>query len=248
MQRFISHQLIMSIYPPPSRYPSIFNPTDFSTFSTDTYLSTADANSTYAKLAGGQTIVAQETFSGGIKSDTIVPATTGGTVTITGNSSQTGDLTISGNVTQNSGYSTSLRTTTINGTATVTRLLQSGSTSENSFAGNCSFSNNLIQGSLTTFATSFGTAATTHTITSTQLSWLGNNNWSGELKLFADDSSANAGISIVYLHKPSSTLFLTQGYKSTSMTTFTTAVASTTSLTVTLTNSCRLCWIFTGAT
>ena len=237
----------MSVYPPPSSYPAIFNPSVFSSYSNDLSLSTAQADATYAKLAGGQTIVATETFSGGIKTNTIVPAT-GTDVTITGNSSQTGNLTISGNITQNSGYNTSLRTTSINGTATITRVIQSGTTAENSFAGNCTFSQNVVQGSITTFASSFGTAATTHTITSTELSWLANSNWSGELKLFADDSSANAGVFVVYLHKPSSTLFRTEGAKSTSMTTFTVTVASNSSLTVTLTNSCRLCWIFTGAT
>lgn len=237
----------MSIYPAPTRYPSIFNPADFSSFSNDSYLSTADANSTYAKLAGGQTIVAQETFSGGIKTNSIVPATGTG-ITITGNSSQTGNMTITGNMTQNSGYSTNLQTTTVTGTMQATRIVAGGTTAENSFAGNTTFSKNLIQGSMTTFASSFGTAATTHTITSTELSWLGNNNWSGELKLFADDSSANAGVFVVYLHKPSTTLFRTEGAKSTSMTTFTVTVASNTSLTVSLSNSCRLAWIFTGAT
>ena len=237
----------MSIYPAPTRYPSIFNPADFSSFSNDSYLSTADANSTYAKLAGGQTIVAQETFSGGIKTNSIVPATGTG-ITITGNSSQTGNMTITGNMTQNSGYSTNLQTTTVTGTMQATRIVAGGTTAENSFAGNTTFNANVIQGSMTTFASSFGTAATTHTITSTQLSWLGNNNWSGELKLFADDSSANAGVFVVYLHKPSTTLFRTEGAKSTSMTTFTVTVASNTSLTVTLSSSCRLAWIFTGAT
>lgn len=236
----------MSIYPAPTRYPSIFNSAVFSSYDSNTSLSTSDANSIYAKLAGGQTIVAQETFTGGVKTASLT--TPSGELSITGNVSATGNLTVTGNITQSTGYSTSLRTTTVNGTLQATRIATTSTTQDSSVAGNLSLSGNVSFNTPLMRGSTWATAATTHTITSTQLPYLGQNNWCGELKLFADDSSSNSGFSVVYLHKPSTTLFLTQGTKSTSMTTFTANVASNTSVLVTLSNSCRLSWLFTGAT
>lgn len=230
----------MSVYPAPSSYPSIFNPAVFSSYSNDSYLSTSDANLTYAKLAGGQTIIGQETFAGGIKTNSVTPAT--GTAVSLGSSSlsttgnvSTGALDVTGNITQSSGGYTTLRFLTATNSSSIARLTVTNK--------------ELIMGSVTTLASSFGSAATTHTITSTELSWLANNGWNGELKLFADDEAVatNGAISVVYLHKPGSTLTVVQGNRSTS-TTITTTAASNTSLTVALSNSCRLCWIFTGAT
>lgn len=183
--------------------------------------------------------MAQETFAGGILTNTVGLAS-GSQLTV--NATDTvfdGTLTATGDIASDTSLSApTVGTYTLNvtGTASIPSLtLTSGMT----------------MGSITTLFAAFGTSATTHTITSTQLSWLGNNNWSGELKLFADDVSGgtgtNAGISILYLAKPSTTLYVTQGSKATSMGTFTTTFTNTT-LTVTLSNSCRLCWIFTGAT
>lgn len=237
----------MSVYPPPTRYPAIFNPSIFSSYSNDSYLSTADANSTYAKLAGNQTIIGQETFAGGIKTNSIIPATgsnvnfSNSSLTTTGNVS-TGALDVTGNITQSSGGYTTLRFLTATNTSSIARLTLTN--------------RELNMGNVTTLASSFGSSASTHTITSTELSWLANSGWNGELKLFADDGSAatNGAISVVYLHKPGSTLSVVQGARSSS-TTITTTAASNTSLTVSLINpstsagvSCRLCWIFTGAT
>lgn len=224
----------MSVYPAPSRYPSIFNPALFWSYTSGT-LTSAQADATYAKLAGGQTIVAQETFAGGILTNTVGLAS-GSQLTV--NATDTVfNGTVSGTElsadTLLSAPSTTTNALNVTGTASIPSLtLTSGMT----------------MGSITTlFAASFGTSATTHTITSTQLSWLGNTGWNGELKIFADDQGTNGAVSVVYLHKPGSTLSVIQGARSTS-TTINTTVASNTSITVTLSVSCRICWIFMGAT
>lgn len=64
----------MSVYPAPTRNASIFNPALFtSSSSSSTTLTVSQANSTYAKLAGGQTILSQETFQGGVLTNAIGP-------------------------------------------------------------------------------------------------------------------------------------------------------------------------------
>jgi len=251
----------MSVYPPPSSYPAIFNPAVFVSDSSGSGISSAEADATYAKLAGGQTIVAQETFSGGIKTNTIVPAT-GTDVTITGNSSQTGNLTISGNITQNSGYSTSLRTTTINGTATVTRLIQSGSTSENSFAGNCTFSQNVFLGSSTILASSW-TASTlsgsTYSYT-ISLSSITSGDFAGQIYISVKNTTTASLLSQLnyFAVKANGVLTLTSTssppnnfgtYTLNSVTTNKLTVASSnTAITVsTYTTSSSVCWYFVGA-
>lgn len=64
----------MSVYPPPTRNASIFNPSLFILSSSSEFLTGAQADYIYAQLAGGQTIAAQETFSGGILTNTIEPS------------------------------------------------------------------------------------------------------------------------------------------------------------------------------
>ena len=303
----------MSIYPPPSSYPAIFNPSVFSSYSNDSYLSTAQADATYAKLAGGQTIVAQETFSGGILTNTIsnlsgsqvsvdtdllyatgsigtpfnVTATgdvqggaliatntstladatadsltCNGTLLCNGNISQTGNLTISGNITQNSGYSTSLRTTTITGTATLTRLIQSGTTSENSFAGNCSFSQNVFLGSSTVRASSW-TASTlsgsTYSYT-ISLSSITSGDFAGQIYISVKNTTTASLLSQLnyFAVKANGVLTLTSTssapnnfgtYTLNSVTTNKLTVAySNTAITVsTYTTSSSVAWYFVGA-
>jgi len=233
----------MSIYSAPARYPSIFNPWLFNSTKSSSSsssssgggvslsdLTLAQANALYAKLAGNETIVGKETFTGGILTNNI-GLQSGIELTVTADRLQvTGDIRSSADI--EAGQTIYADQLNVTSTASIPTLtLTSG----------------LIQGSFTTLFSAFGAAATTHTITSTQLSWLANNNWSGELKLFVDDGSTNAGISILYLAKPSTTLFVTQGSKATSMGKFETTNTNT-QLTVTLTNSCRLAWIFIGAT
>jgi len=219
----------MSIYPPPTRVPAIFNPADFNSYNSSN-VSLEYINATFAKLAGGQTIVAQETFSGGIKTNA-VDLLSGSQLTVTAPASQfTGNVAVSGSAT--------IPSLTVSSSATIPTLTLTSS---------------MVTGSITTLWRSYeSTVATTRTITSTQLSWLADTNWHGELKIFAEDTTTNGGISVVYLHKPSSTLSLSQGAKSTNLTTFTVTVASNTSLTVTTTSTtstgCKIAWIFTGAT
>lgn len=243
----------MSIYPAPTRYPSIFNPADFSSFSNDSYLSTADANSTYAKLAGGQTIVAQETFSGGIKTNSIVPATGTG-ITITGNSSQTGNMTITGNMTQNSGYSTNLQTTTVTGTMQATRIVAGGTTAENSFAGNTTFNANVgfgspfIKGSSWT-ASIFTSGNYSLTITSSALPFLSQTNFQGQLCVFARNGSTNSGMLNFYLIKRNGGTIATTA-SSTPPTNFTTLSLSATSNTIVVstgTTASDISCLFIGA-
>lgn len=236
----------MSVYPPPTRYPAIFNPSIFSSYSNDSYLSTADANSTYAKLAGNQTIIGQETFAGGIKTNSIIPATGtdvslgSSSLTTTGNVN-TGALNVTGNITQSSGGYTTLRFLTATNSSYIARLTITN--------------RELIMGSVTTLASSFGSAATTHTITSTELPLLASNGWNGELKVFVDAQNATdannvAGVFFVVLTKPATTLTVTSinVYKSAALTTFTVAAASNTSLTVTVgPTACKMSWLFTGA-
>ena len=176
----------MSVYPPPTEDASIFNPSYFVPTTEGVTAAYVDLN--YLKKAGGQTVVAAETFTGGILTNSITPSSgdsvgvignvnvsgaiagtlstaaqpnvtsvgtltslsVSGSVAITGNSSQTGNLTISGNIIQNSGYVTQLRTTTITGTATVSRLIASSTTSgNNTFAADVICSANVsVAGSL----------------------------------------------------------------------------------------------------
>lgn len=262
----------MSVYPPPERNSTIFNPADFSEL--NNYLTTSSADATYAKLAGGQTITAQETFAGGVKTASIV--------------SSSGELEVTGNVTSSNltnfllpiGASLRIANDNSDSSSQKLRLYNTGTDAYIDWAGtggNLYFRSGTTLGirgtvnstgwsltnvtatvykigSVSTFATTFGNSATSHTVTSSDLSWLSTNNWAGELKLFADNTSTNqSGIHVVYLYKPSTTLYLTAGSKGTNMTTFEATVASNVSLTVTTkvsstdTTGCRLAWIFTGA-
>jgi hypothetical protein len=74
----------MSIYNPPSQDLPIFNPIywDTSANSSDDYLTSAEASSTYAKLAGNQTIIGFETFSGGVKTETLQSITPGNSINV----------------------------------------------------------------------------------------------------------------------------------------------------------------------
>lgn len=74
----------MSIYNPPTQDLPIFNPIywDTSANSSDNYLTSAEANSTYAKLSGNQTIIGFETFSGGVKTETLQSITAGNSISI----------------------------------------------------------------------------------------------------------------------------------------------------------------------
>jgi hypothetical protein len=281
-------------------------------------ISSAEADATYAKLAGGQTIVGEETFAGGILTNIITPSsgsqvsvdtdllyatgsigtpfsvTAAGDVegatltatasssladasctslsctgtaslqntTVTGNITQTGNLTISGNITQNSGYSTSLRTTTINGSCTVTRVIQSGTTSENSFAGNCSFSKNVFLGSSTILASSW-TASTlsgsTYSYT-ISLSSITSGDFAGQIYISVKNTTTASLLSQLnyFAVKANGVLTLTSTssapnnfgtYTLNSVTTNKLTVASSnTDITVsTYTTSSSVCWYFVGA-
>jgi hypothetical protein len=224
----------MSIYPPPTRVPAIFNPADFISYNSSN-VSLEYINATFAKLAGGQTIVAQETFSGGIKTNA-VDILSGSQLTVTAPTSQfTGNVAVSGSAT--------IPSLTVSSSATIPALTLTSS---------------MVAGSITTLFASFGSNATTHTITSTQLSWLAENNWTGEMKIFADDGTSYGGIVTYYLVRYSSTLSMTQvpTSKYTNMSTFDATVATTSGVstitvnvkrTTTDTTGAKISWIFIGA-
>lgn len=278
----------MSVYPAPTRYPSIFNPALFSSFSTDTYLSTADANSTYAKLAGGQTIVAEETFTAGIKTATVTTPSNAlsitGNVTVSNTSSQAFLSVKSGNNstllqtdTSGNGYLDTAQQLYIRPGGTTKCILTTGgllgvnmssvSTLINKNAavycnGGLYVNNNIeCAGGQLTLGTPIirgsswtTSAATSHTITSTDLPYLASNGWTGEFKVFVDDQNTteannNAGIYSVVLMKPATTLSIQNiyVYKSTNITTFTVTAASNTTLTIAVTPACKMSWLFTGA-
>jgi len=242
----------MSVYPAPSSYPAIFNPAVFVSDSSGSGLSTAEADATYAKLAGSQTIVGEETFTGGILTNTIGPSS-GTTVSIgqnllyaEGSIGSAFDITAVGDV-----QGATLIATNSSDLADATATsLTCGSAS---FSNNVSFGTPFIRGSSWS-----SSSATTHTITSTALSVLGSNNWTGELKLFADDGTSYGGIVNYFLVRYTDTLSMSQvaTSKFTNMSTFD-AVATTTSgsstITVTMkrtstdTTGAKLSWLFTGA-
>ena len=62
----------MSVYPPPTEDASIFNPSYF--VSTTEGVTAAYVDLLYLKKAGGQTVVAAETFTGGILTNSITPS------------------------------------------------------------------------------------------------------------------------------------------------------------------------------
>ncbi|NBO26234.1 MAG: hypothetical protein EBU96_05485 [Actinobacteria bacterium] len=104
----------MSVYPPPTRTTAIFNPVDFiGASSASEYVTQSYVDDNYLKKSGGQSVLALETFQGGIATNEIEPYT--GT-----------DINFAGNITQDSGKTTSLNTTTVNGTVTCSRLICSG--------------------------------------------------------------------------------------------------------------------------
>lgn len=73
----------MSVYPAPTRNAGIFNPTNFGGGDSST-ITTSYLDANYLKISGGQTVVAKETFSGGIKTSTI--ESSNGVVTLSGTS------------------------------------------------------------------------------------------------------------------------------------------------------------------
>lgn len=88
----------MSIYPAPSSYPAIFNPEVFLPKSSGSGLSSAQADAKYAKLAGNQTIVGAETFTGGILTNNITPTSPSNQVTVSSGMTVTDDLAVSNNL------------------------------------------------------------------------------------------------------------------------------------------------------
>lgn len=123
----------MSVYPPPTRNASIFNPTLFILSSSSEFLTGAQATYIYAQLAGGQTIAAQETFSGGIKTNSIAPAT-GSTVAVSGTA------TFATDITQSAGTA-ALKTVTATSVSNSGTLTQTGAAT---FTGNITANSKLF--------------------------------------------------------------------------------------------------------
>jgi len=118
----------MSVYPPPTRNTSIFNSTDFGA-TTSTTVTQTFVDTYYLKKAGGQTVLALETFQGGIATNSITPyagttidfgsnnlTTTGtgsvGSLSVSG-AVNSGSLSVSGAVTTGSYTSWNTSSTTV---------------------------------------------------------------------------------------------------------------------------------------
>ena len=76
----------MAIYNPPTQNVPTFNPIywDNGDASSD-YLTTAQADATFAKLSGNQTIIGFETFAGGVKTETLQSITLGSDINVSEN-------------------------------------------------------------------------------------------------------------------------------------------------------------------
>lgn len=277
----------MTTASPPKRYADIFNPADF-LYASQT-LTYDDINGTYAKLAGGETFVAAETFTGGLTTNAQIAfkdssGNTIGQQYASGNNMvynvanaagashifQTQgnyilqshgtngvycykDLTVTGNLAVDTNVlkvDVVTNRVGVNVTNPGYNLHVSGS---GYISSSCFFPSGLYVGGSTgaplMLGASWDTSATSHSITSSSLTFLASNNWSGELKVFASDASAYIGTCTWILSKPgSTTVTATQGTKVTNLTTFTLTVdAGDTSLTVATSPSCKISWVFTGA-
>lgn len=238
----------MSVYPPPSRYPSIFNPSLFTSYSTGN-LTTAQADATYAKLAGGQTIVAQETFSGGIKTNAI-DLKSGSQLTVTAAASQfNGDLSCTGAISSDTSLSaTTTQTYTLNvtGSASIPDLTIANSASIPTLTlGACQ-----IQGTAW-FTSALSSGNYTLTISTTSgLTVLGQSNFQGQLYIFAKNGSTNSGwINVFLVRRNGGAIAMTAtSSPPTNFTTFTAAVANTNTITVsTGTTASQISGLFIGA-
>jgi uncharacterized protein YdaL len=93
------------------------------------------------------------------------------------------------------------------------------------------------------------TSATTHTITSTALSYLGTNYSVGELTVYVNNSAGNQGLYKGIMNKLGSSVQpqLTQTTMVSNMTTFTVAATgSSNSLTITVSPTAKISWIYIG--
>ena len=133
----------MSVYPPPTRNTAIFNPVDFiGASSASEYVTQTYVDDNYLKKSGGQSVLALETFQGGIATNAIQPYT-GTTVDFAANNLTTtgsvsaGSLTVSGAVTSGTytSWNTSSNTvgyTVSSSTGTVTSVTSATPTKVNS--------------------------------------------------------------------------------------------------------------------
>lgn len=141
----------MSVYPPPTRSTSIFNSTDFGTTTSSTVTQTY-VDTYYLKKAGGQTVLALETFQGGIATNSIAPYA-GTTVDFGAN-----NMTTTGNL--------SATNLTGSGTVTCSRLVNSGNIQSFTTLPTLS-SNNIGYSAIYTLATTTNVAAQYNVIANT---------------------------------------------------------------------------------
>jgi cytoskeletal protein CcmA (bactofilin family) len=134
----------MSIYPPPDRTTSIFNPADFLTTGTEVGVSAAYVDTFYLKKAGNQTVVGQETFQGGILTNSIglasgtqlVVAATNRVDVTTTLADFSGDINAAGNIDANLAITAGSSITAPTMSAVTLTVTGSGSLKDTNFTGN----------------------------------------------------------------------------------------------------------------
>jgi hypothetical protein len=127
----------MSVYPPPTEDASIFNPSYF--VSTAEGVTAAYVDLNYLKKAGGQTVVAAETFTGGILTNSITPSS-GTSIGIAGDINATGSYKIgSTDVLTSTSLGSAITSSSLTSVGTLTSLNVSGdvtTTGDATFSGN----------------------------------------------------------------------------------------------------------------
>jgi len=134
----------MSIYPPPDRTTSIFNPADFLTTDTEVGVSAAYVDTFYLKKAGNQTVVGRETFQGGILTNTIglasgtqlVVAATNRVDVTTTIADFSGDINAAGDIDANLAITAGSSITAPTMSAVTLTVTGSGSLNDTNFTGN----------------------------------------------------------------------------------------------------------------
>lgn len=282
----------MSVYLPPIRYPSEFNPVVF-TYG-DSTLTLNDIDGTYAKLAGNETIVGSETFSGGIKTGSLQPissnidvssTSTGTTVTplriLTPNQTGTDATQMilgvddsatksayiqyvpngfsAANSYMNLGLNGSNPAITLrNGRVGINNVTNPGATLHVSGNFICTqvVSNQISLNSTSgpqIIGKNWYSAATSHTISSTDLPILASTTsyWQGKLCVFANNGAGAIGIFEAYVTKLAASatpaINATPIFKSAGTFTTFTLTAAATSITVALSTSAKISWLFTGS-
>jgi len=185
----------MSVQPPPTKDADIFNPAYFVSMTEGVTAEYVDL--LYLKKAGGQTVVAAETFTGGILTNSITPST-GTNIDMAGDINATGAYKIgSTNVLTSTSLGSAVTSSSLTSVGTLTSLNVSGSvaiTGNSSQTGNLTISGNITQNSgyVTQLRTTTisGTATVSRLIASS--STAGNNTFAADVICSANVSVAGS--------------------------------------------------------